>query len=110
MRAALLIGMKRLSKRKAEVARFLRAILENPKTTTLQRLRAVERLDDLYRRHDEEQQRAAERAARSAEAAPTATAPTPETEQPVSPADALREAQAFLERTRQKEAAVNAAR
>lgn len=100
MRAALLIGMKRLSKRKAEVARFLRAILENPKTTTLQRLRAVERLDDLYRRHDEEQQRAAERSARSAEAAPTATQDTTTVPEPAESAEEA--AERFLDSLRQK--------
>lgn len=58
---ALLIDMNRLSKRKAEVARFLRNILENPKAGVNQKLRAAERLDDLYRRHEEEQARLRER-------------------------------------------------
>ena len=109
------MGMRqRIGRRYDAVTKYLREAIADTTRGHRVRMQAALKLADILLEHDRAQARRElaelRSAARSAEAEPTATAPTPETEQPVSPADALREAQAFLERTRQKEAAVNGAR
>src|SRR5579862_5474062 len=97
-----------MSRRKySALVKFLRSVLTHPKATLPQKLRAAERLDAIYERHELAELRREERESKSSEA--TATAPAPESQPEPEPAHdpdaALREAQEFLNRLKAKDAA-----
>ena len=96
----------RLNRRRyREVVTMLKQVISDPKATTKQRLQAADTLLEVYRRHDQTEQRKEARK-RPAETPSESESTEPQEQQqnvPQTREDAERAAREFLDRIKQKE-------